>query len=132
MKRTSPVVFPLLNRRMAAGIAGAEEEIRGQADHGFEKIFLYELLPDLPLGRAPEEHAMGNDHADAARALAGGLDHVGDEAPVPLRLRRQATVVAVEGIGGGFLITPLVEGEGRIGDHDIKFHELIALHQPGH
>ena len=110
------------------GDAGAEEEIRRQADDGLQQVFLDELLPDLALRRTAKQHAMRDDDANLSRALAGGLDHVGDEGPVALRLGRQAAMVAIEGIAFDRLfLSPFVEGEGRIGHHDIELHEVISL-----
>ena len=40
-------------------------------------------------------------------------------------------MVAVKGIGLGFVIAPLVEGERRIGDDDVEFHQAVALDEAG-
>jgi hypothetical protein len=44
------------------------------------------------------KHPVGNHDAHLAGAFAGGLDHVGDEGEVALRLGRHTAVVAVEGV----------------------------------
>ena len=43
--------------------AGAVEEVGGQADDGVQQVLLDQLLADLALAAAPEEHAVGHDHA---------------------------------------------------------------------
>ena len=48
----------------AGGDAGAVEEVGGQADDGVEQVVLDEALADVPLGPAPEQHAVGHDGAD--------------------------------------------------------------------
>jgi len=56
----------LVENKDDGGDAVAEEEIGGQADDGFQQVFLDELLADLVLDAPPEKNAVGNDDADAA------------------------------------------------------------------
>ena len=49
--------------------AGAEEQVGRQADDGIEQVLLDQLLADLALRAAAEQHAVRHDHADAAGRL---------------------------------------------------------------
>lgn len=125
------VGLAFVEKEDGGGDAGAEEEVGGQADDGFEEVFLDELLADAALGGTTEEDAVGDDDSDAAGAGAGRLDHVGDEGVVAFSLGREAPVIAAERVGLGFLDTPLVEGEGGIGDDDVELHEAVAFDKAG-
>ncbi len=72
---------------------------------------------------------MGDDDSDPAFLLQRGLDHVADEGPVALGLGRNAAPEAVEAVVLGFLRAPLVQREGRVGHHDVEFHQAVVLHQ---
>ena len=109
--------------------AGRSEQVGGQADHGVEQIFFYERLPDAPLGGAAKEHAVGDDHRHPSAVALGNLDHVGDEAVVALGLGRHAAPEALVLVLGRVFRTPLVQRKGRVGNYDVKLHQMIALNQ---
>ena len=44
-------------------------------------------------------------------------------------LRRGAVEIAAPGIGGESVAVPLLDGVGRIRQHDIEAHEAVALHE---
>lgn len=88
------------------GDARAEEDIRREADDGFDVVILDEVPPDLPLpftvGIAAEEHAVRQDDGHDAVGLEV-VQVVQEEGVVRLAGRREA--VAVAGLGlfpGGF------------------------------
>src|SRR5215218_4281151 len=67
----------------AGGDAGAVEEVRSEADDGFEGVGLDEPLPDLLFGAAAEEDAVGHDGRHHATTSQGG-EHVLSEHEVGL------------------------------------------------
>ena len=56
---------------------------------------------------------------------------MGDEGIVALGLRRYAAPEALVLVRTGVLRTPLVEREGRVGEHHVEAHEVVTLHQSG-
>ena len=78
------VGLPLVENEDGGGDPGAEKEVGGQTDDGFQQVVLDELLADAALGGTAEEYAVRHDHSDAAGTLASRFDHVGDEGPVAL------------------------------------------------
>ena len=131
MNRMSVVPLALVEDQDRGRDAGAEEQIGRQADDGFQQVLLDQLLADLALGAAPEQHAVRHDDANPALAFDGRLDHVADEGVVALALGRRPAPEAVVRIVLGHLGAPLVEREGRIGHHDVELHQPVVLDQLG-
>ena len=90
--------------------ARGREQVGGQPHYRVEQVFLDQRLADTPLGSAPEQNTMRDDHRDAARLALGDFDHVGDEAVVALGLRRDAAPEALELVGVRVLRTPTCRG----------------------
>ena len=66
--------------------AGAVEQVRRQADDGLDEVVVEELLADLLLRAAAEQHAVGHDGGHHAAGLADG-EHVLGEHQVGLLAR---------------------------------------------
>ena len=82
--------------RIAAGMPVPKKRLAGRpmtASSRFSSISAWRILPSR---RPAEQHAVRHDHADAARARQGRLDHVQDEGVVALALGRDAAEEAVE------------------------------------
>ena len=56
---------------------------------------------------------------------------MGDEGEVALGARRKATVKAVIAVGSSLGLAPLIKGEGRVSDHDLKLHRRISFDEFG-
>ena len=80
------------------GDAGAEKQVGGQADDRLEQVGLYNAPPDLALGAAPEQDAVGHHHAHPALGV-GYRQHVQQEGQVGPGLGRDGPV-AVEAMLG--------------------------------
>ena len=74
---------------------------------------------------------MGHDHGHTARLALGDFHHVGDEGIVPLGLGGNAAPEAPVLIRSRMVCAPFFQGEGGIGHHHVKAHQVIPLHQPG-
>ena len=109
--------------------AGRGEQVGRQADHGVEQVFFNERPPDTPLGAAPKQHTVGDDDRHPPAVALGDLDHVGDEAVVALGLGRHAAPEARVLVFGRVFRAPLVQRKGRVGDHDVELHQVVALNQ---
>ena len=59
----------LVDDHDAGGDDGAEEEVRGQADDAFDVALADEVLANVGLGMATEQHAMWQNACAFARAL---------------------------------------------------------------
>ena len=73
---------------------------------------------------------MGHDHAKLAVQIQGG-DHVLDKGQVALGLGRDAEAKTAPGIVLGYLAAPVIQREGRIGDHPVEKAQLAAVDQLG-
>ena len=89
-----------------------------------EQVGLHDALAYLPLRAAPEQDAMG--HHDAHHSLrVGDRQHVQQEGQIPLSLRRDSAmaVEAVVRVVGCEFVPPILQAEGRIGDHPVVGEE---------
>lgn len=111
--------------------ARSEEEICRESDNGFEEVFFDGFLTDFPFARASKENAVRNDYAHLSTSFVRGFDHMADERPVALALRRNAAPKTVVLVSSGVIGPPLVQGERGIGHDGIEFHEPVALFELG-
>ena len=66
-----------------------------------------------------------------ARLAPGDFHHVGDEGIVAFGLGRNTPPEASVLVRSGMVCTPFSQGEGWIGHHHVKAHQVVSLHQPG-
>ena len=105
---------------MATGMLAPKNRLGGQTDDRFEQIGLDYALPYLALGAAPEQDAVG--HHDAHPALGvGHRQHVQQEGQVAPGLGRDGPVAveAVMLVARCVVVAPVLQAEGRIGDHPV-------------
>lgn len=84
---------------------------------------------DFTLARPTEQHAVRNYHTYLAAAFLSHLDHVRNEGPVALAFGRDASPKTVIRVVGCLFGSPLVQREGRIGNHRIEFHQPVVFFQ---
>ena len=122
----------LVDDHDACGDAGAEEEVRGQADDAFDVAFADQVATDIGLGMATEQDAMWQNACPFARALEGADDmqQVGVVALLAgWRAEGLETVVGVvEGVDAG---APAFVGKRRIGDDVVEGLERATLPELG-
>ena len=105
------------------GDAGAEEDVRGQADDGLNVVFLHQVPANSAFLTATEQHAMWQyDGHDAV--VAQMVEVMQQEGVVRLGLGRDAVFEA--DIFAGLRRFPVL-GVGRIRDHSVHEQRLIGL-----
>ena len=72
---------------------------------------------------------MRHDHRHPAGLALGDLDHMADEAIIALGLGRNAAPEPLERIVASMFRAPFVEAEGRVGQHHVKLHQVVAFDQ---
>ena len=105
------------------GDAGAEEDVRGQADDGLNVVILHQVPANSAFLTTTEQHAMGQyDGHDAV--VAQMVEVMQQEGVVRLGLGRDAVFEA--DILAGLRRFPIL-GVGRIRDHSVHEQRLIGL-----
>ena len=105
------------------GDAGAEEDVRGQADDGLNVVVLHQVPANSAFLTTTEQHAMGQyDGHDAV--VAQMVEVMQQEGVVRLGLGRDAVFEA--DILAGLRRFPIL-GVGRIRDHSVHEQRLIGL-----
>ena len=122
----------LVQHQDAGGNAGAVEQIGRQADDALEDAGAHQLLADVGLGIAAEQHAVRQDDG----ALAGGGLHAADDVQqigvIALLGRRGAPNKTLMGvIGGDQAGRPFLVRKRRIGDDIIVSPQLLAILELG-
>ena len=105
--------------------ARAVEKLRPQTNYGFDHVIVKERSADIALLAAPEEHAVRHNSRDEA-ARPSDCQHVLDEHQVGL-LALLGRPTATESLRERHLLTGVVHGERRIGNHPIEPHQLATL-----
>ena len=111
----------------AGGELRPVEDLVSEGDDGLDEVGADEPLADFALGAAAEEDALRKHDGHPPATGAQGLDHVLDPGVVAVGGRRGAPEVAPVGVGRPARRAPVVEGEGRIGDHAVERCQTAAL-----
>ena len=105
------------------GDAGAEEDVRGQADDGLNVVFLHQVPANSAFLTATEQHAMWQ-HDGHNAIITQVIEIMQQEGIISLGLRRNA--IFETDIFARFRRLPVL-GVGRIRDHGVHKQRLIGL-----
>ena len=110
----------LVDDQDAGRDAGAVKKVGGQADNALDEAALDEILANIGLPVAAEQHPVGQDDRALALALERG-DEVQQESVVAVFGRGNAVGEAPKAVVGRVeAVGPCLVGEGRIGDGEIE------------
>lgn len=102
------------------------EEVRTEPEDAFDEIGFDELAAHVRLLLSEEDAVRPEDGAPAGLGLEA-LQDVLLEGVVGAALRRNAEDIAAPGVAGKGFAVPLLDGVGRIGQHDIESLEPVAF-----
>jgi hypothetical protein len=106
----------------AGGYPRAVKQFRRKADDGFYEVFLEDCLAYLSFRPSPEKDAVGK-HDAGPPARIHDRDHVLNESEIRVSLRWNAVAEALERIALRSFVSPVLQREGRVRDHDVELHE---------
>ncbi len=109
--------------------ARGRKQLPRQSDNRVENVVADQLFANLPFGARAKENAVRRDNRHAARHRPRDRQHVKDESVVAATLGRHVRREALVRVGLLLVLPPLVEAEGRVRDHDVELHQVIALDQ---